>query len=326
MAWIPVKTGLCPVNCQNTILNNFTCYTSPEVYEYLKKISESEINFVLIKNKPKDVLLHLKKLEFYEKNRVFIQGYTDDSTVFISIPDEKKMKMLSKVELAIVPTTSDFDMGKYLDGLKDFIIYNSGLLPIRIDETIRIICEKKMEFKVTMTSPVGQGILSKQTEISVNISDQNEKSSKLAKIEEKVMKTLRYTWPFLKNSTSISNSKDILFANFLQVMKQHYCLNISEIPTQLAEKLIQDTKSLENSSSHVIFMNHTEDKTDLVAQFYIWPGKKLVKIPIILCRTLKNNEIFMTPMCAKNLNLEFNQHSTFPIIKKVNKVYILFSF
>ena len=146
MAWIPVKTGLCPVNCQNTILNNFTCYASPEVYEYLKKISESEINFVLIKNKPKDVLLHLKKLEFYEKNRVFIQGYTDDSTVFISIPDEKKIKMLSKVELAIVPTTSDFDMGIYLNDLKDFIISNIGLLPIKIGEIVKIR-EKNLEFK-----------------------------------------------------------------------------------------------------------------------------------------------------------------------------------
>ena len=317
MAWIPVKTGLCPVNCQNTILNNFTCYASPEVYEYLKKISESEINFVLIKNKPKDVLLHLKKLEFYEKNRVFIQGYTDDSTVFISIPDEKKMKMLSKVELAIVPTTSDFDMGIYLNDLKDFIISNIGLLPIKIGEIVKIR-EKNLEFKVTMTCPVGQGILSKQTDLSVIISDQNEKSSKLAKNEEKVMKILRYTWPLLKKSISIS--KDILFANFMQEMKQNYCLNISEIPIQLAEKLIQDTKSLENSSSHVIFMNHAEDKNDLVAQFYVWPGKKLVKIPIILCRTLTNNEIFMTPTCAQNLNLEFNQQSSFPIIKKVNKV------
>ena len=317
MAWIPVKTGLCPVNCQNTILNNFTCYASPEVYEYLKKISESEINFVLIKNKPKDVLLHLKKLEFYEKNRVFIQGYTDDSTIFISVPDEKKIKMLSKVELAIVPTTSDFDMGIYLNDLKDFIISNIGLLPIKIGEIVKIR-EKNLEFKVTMTCPVGQGILSKQTDLSVIISDQNEKSSKLAKNEEKVMKTLRYTWPLLKKSISIS--KDILFANFMQEMKQNYCLNISEIPIQLAEKLIQDTKSLENSSSHVIFMNHAEDKNDLVAQFYVWPGKKLVKIPIILCRTLTNNEIFMTPTCAQNLNLEFNQQSSFPIIKKVNKV------
>ena len=67
-------------------------------------------------------------------------------------------------------------------------------------------------------------------------------------------------------------------------------------------------------------MNHAEDKNDLVAQFYVWPGKKLVKIPIILCRTLTNNEIFMTPTCAQNLNLEFNQQSSFPIIKKVNKV------
>ena len=317
MAWIPVKTGLCPVNCQNTILNNFTCYASPEVYEYLKKISESEINFVLVKNKPKDVLLHLKKLEFYEKNRVFIQGYTDDSTIFISVPDEKKIKMLSKVELAIVPTTSDFDMGIYLNDLKDFIISNIGLLPIKIGEIVKIR-EKNLEFKVTMTCPVGQGILSKQTDLSVIISDQNEKSSKLAKNEEKVMKILRYTWPLLKKSISIS--KDILFANFMQEMKQNYCLNISEIPIQLAEKLIQDTKSLENSSSHVIFMNHAEDKNDLVAQFYVWPGKKLVKIPIILCRTLTNNEIFMTPTCAQNLNLEFNQQSSFPIIKKVNKV------
>ena len=317
MAWIPVKTGLCPVNCQNTILNNFTCYASPEVYEYLKKISESEINFVLVKNKPKDILLHLKKLEFYEKNRVFIQGYTDDSTIFISVPDEKKIKMLSKVELAIVPTTSDFDMGIYLNDLKDFIISNIGLLPIKIGEIVKIR-EKNLEFKVTMTCPVGQGILSKQTDLSVIISDQNEKSSKLAKNEEKVMKTLRYTWPLLKKSISIS--KDILFANFMQEMKQNYCLNISEIPIQLAEKLIQDTKSLENSSSHVIFMNHAEDKNDLVAQFYVWPGKKLVKIPIILCRTLTNNEIFMTPTCAQNLNLEFNQQSSFPIIKKVNKV------
>ena len=317
MAWIPVKTGLCPVNCQNTILNNFTCYASPEVYEYLKKISESEINFVLVKNKPKDILLHLKKLEFYEKNRVFIQGYTDDSTIFISVPDEKKIKMLSKVELAIVPTTSDFDMGIYLNDLKDFIISNIGLLPIKIGEIVKIR-EKNLEFKVTMTCPVGQGILSKQTDLSVIISDQNEKSSKLAKNEEKVMKILRYTWPLLKKSISIS--KDILFANFMQEMKQNYCLNISEIPIQLAEKLIQDTKSLENTSSHVIFMNHAEDKNDLVAQFYVWPGKKLVKIPIILCRTLTNNEIFMTPTCAQNLNLEFNQQSSFPIIKKVNKV------
>ena len=317
MAWIPVKTGLCPVNCQNTILNNFTCYASPEVYEYLKKISESEINFVLVKNKPKDVLLHLKKLEFYEKNRVFIQGYTDDSTVFISIPDEKKIKVLSKVELAIVPTTSDFDMGIYLNDLKDFIISNIGLLPIKIGEIVKIR-EKNLEFKVTMTCPVGQGILSKQTDLSVIIGDQNENSSKLAQNEENVVKTLRYTWPFLKKSISIS--KDILFANFMQEMKQNYCLNISEIPIQLAEKLIQDTKSLENSSSHVIFMNHAEDKNDLVAQFYVWPGKKLVKIPIILCRTLTNNEIFMTPTCAQNLNLEFNQQSSFPIIKKVNKV------
>ena len=225
--------------------------------------------------------------------------------------------MLSKVELAIVPTTSDFDMGIYLNDLKDFIISNIGLLPIKIGEIVKIR-EKNLEFKVTMTCPVGQGILSKQTDLSVIISDQNEKSSKLAKNEENVVKTLRYTWPFLKNSISIS--KDILFANFMQEMKQNYCLNISEIPIQLAEKLIQDTKSLENSSSHVIFMNHAEDKNDLVAQFYVWPGKKLVKIPIILCRTLTNNEIFMTPTCAQNLNLEFNQQSSFPIIKKVNKV------
>ena len=324
MAWIPVKTGLCPVNCQNTILNNFTCYASPEVYEYLKKISESEINFVLIKNKPKDVLLHLKKLEFYEKNRVFIQGYTDDSTVFIRIPDENKIRMLTKVELTIFP--SDLDMGKCLDSLKNFIISNSELLPIRIGETIKF-GEKKLQFKVTMTSPVGQGILSKQTDISViMVNQKNEKSSKMSKNEEKVvvnntsleliLKTFRYTWPFLKN---ISNSKEILFSNFLQNMKQNYCLNISEIPIQLAQKLIQDTKSLENSTSHVIFMNHIEDKTEFIAHFYIWPGK-LVKIPIILCRTLTNNEIFMTPTCAQNLNLEFNQQSSFPIIKKVNKV------
>ena len=89
--WLPFKTGPCPLDIN---INNVTCYVSPEVQQYFGKTE-----YVL--NKKGNALLHLQCIENYEKNRIYIYGYQDDSLVYLKGVRNDQMEALAQLELTV---------------------------------------------------------------------------------------------------------------------------------------------------------------------------------------------------------------------------------
>ena len=282
---------------------------SPEVFEFLKKQNnQCEINFVLLKNEPLLQLLTVEKVNFYEKNRVFIKGFPDDSTVLLrNIVHMNDIIDLKKVEFSVTANTCEVNE-EALEILKDVV--RTDPLPVRNGHRLHI---GEFKFDVKRMHPVGQGVITKNTEISVvTINEENLNSNKNC---NETLKLLPYLWPYF---TKNQEFHEILFAHLQREMKQSFNLVISEIPFKLANELLEKINGAKNySTSNVAFMNHIKNKSDMIGKFYTWSGK-LIEIPMIFSKSLPCCKIFLTPICAQNYGIEFNEKASFPILKKFN--------
>ena len=297
MAWIPLKIGTKPKI--DTLIANTICYASPEVYAYF-----NQAKYVLLKSLPKNTILQLLEVKLYEKNRVFVHNCPDDSTVFLRKFDTDYITRLTEVEL-----NTSSEVNESLNHLNELLpnSENCNLVPIRNEQVLSI---GSTRFEVKTCKPTSQGILTENTKITVLFEKENNE-----KRTEDVVKVFRYSCPFF---AKIDNYHEILFSSMQRNMLTSYVLQVSEIPSDLAQKLIEDASDFDYLTSNVAFIHHHCDKATYGRFNFLPGGKTLYEVPILLCQSLPKGQMFFTPFGLQNYGIELDSRATFPMLKKIS--------
>ena len=109
-----------------------------------------------------------------------------------------------------------------------------------------------------------------------------------------------------------------MFNHFKIWLKQSYSYQVSELPFELAQSLLEDDK-LKYSTSHVAFIHLKESITKCHGQIFVWPDITNIPLtlPIFGVKTLLPGQIYLTPTAACNFGVR--QGSQMDGIKDVFK-------
>ena len=297
--WLPFKTG--PPVPETT--NTWTCYLSPEVFQFLKGINP-KMEYVLIKNPPLSNLLKIQRVDNYERNRIFIEDYPDDVTVHLKIVRTNNVGTLKRLNIE-GHHLKNCDPHQCLDMLE-----NIDNAPVTEGQTFRL--SNGVSFTIKNCFPYKRGLwLRGATEILLDWSELNRN---FVGDEQKLISVFKYSLALQGQAMS-----SLLFNHYHQWKANLFSHLVSEMPFNLAQTIIGWLPSDSvryPSSSHAAFVHHSKSQViAYVGSFKIWPNQDLT-LPIVGWNALPRNKIFLTPTAASNLNLKFDEKSTWPFLKE----------
>ena len=287
---LPFKIGKEP---ENVSISQFECYVSQEVYEYLSGIENQPLNFITCRGILKKIVI----IDNYEKNRIFIHGYEDDSTANLELTDENNICELEIVELECSDINKDM-----LKDMEKFVTDHSSI-PTAKGEVMNVV---GYNFHVKLCSPVLQGLWTDNTKMI--LSKKNKDGS------QENLEVLRYSLPLISRPDATS----LLFNSFKSLLKKSYTYEIAEIPSEISEKYSDSTS--EFSTSSVCFISSIFQSCGKFGQFYVWPCYSSVPLimPIFYAECLSKNKIFITPSAVENFELNFKNKATYPMLQNLS--------
>lgn len=286
------KTGQCP---KDTEISNTNCYVSPEVFDFFQNrtFNDQKVTYVLGQN---DRLFKLCLLENYEKNRVYMKGCLDDSTIFLRTVEEAAVSVLENVEFEC----DDEDEQSILKILVDYQ-QNHELVPICQAEKL---CIGEKSLLVKKCYPVMQGIWNSTTQIIVDFVPHHRLNP---------IATLKYSYSLL------NRPYQCVFECYKKLAMESFEFEIAEMPSKLAIKILGPKSNY--SISHVAFVS--TQISDRLCQFSVWPGKQ-IQIPIFGSSScaLEKNKIYLSPFATENFGLSIGNKATYPLLISWDKLKI----
>jgi SpoVK/Ycf46/Vps4 family AAA+-type ATPase len=295
MMWLPFKVGR-PPSSANAAGDNVTCYVSPEVMSFLQE-QLCNITFVLMKQEPFNILLRLAVIKDYEKNRVYVQGLHDDSSVELGIVSNDSVVPLTNLRLTFQGEENE----KVLQAILDF-----HSVPVRKGRDLML--KTGLQLSVEHCGPVVQGIWTEETKIEVTFINNDEGQENCAKAKEMLL-VAQHTWPLIKSRQAVK----MMFDHYRVCINATYSWTLNELPSDLIK--VPSSASV----SHVAFVNGQPLEEPLVGQITIWGQSEPIRIPILRSARLKRGQVYLSPIAACNWGLEFGQSLTHPILTKIDK-------
>ena len=288
--------------CADT--NNATVYTSPEVFDFLQNISEAK--YVLLDDDNCILLRKITLVEHYEKNRVYLQGCPDDSTVILRPICQDSIQNLTFASFEYQGSADS----EILESIDRFFQKENCLVPLCKHENL-LIDEGKIKLRIKQCLPVWQGLWTDSTKISIDFCQPLPPTNPISDSIE----TIKFAGKLLKKSEAY----DVMFNHFKIWLKQNYSYQISELPFELAQSLLEDEK-LKYSTSHVAFIHLKESITKCQGQIFVWPHITNIPLtlPIFGVKTLLPGQIYLTPTAARNFGVRYGNRATNPIFREVD--------
>ena len=238
----PFKIG---TKCPN--MNNINVYASPEVLDFFQNLSE--VKYILVDNEDFPLLKKITLVEDYEKNRISFYGYSDDSTVNLKLINETLINNLTFVYFEF---DGSADSG-ILRAIKDFFLNENSLVPLCKGEDL-IINEGKIKLRVKKCLPVWQGIWNDATDITIDF------------VQPVLKNQMSFDIDMIKFATSLLNKSSevykTIFNHYKEWLTENFSYRVSEIPFELARKIVQRGDKSRYSSSHVAFMHSSKSRVE----------------------------------------------------------------